>query len=374
MCPLRLFLCGDVMTGRGIDQVLPRPCDPGLHEEYITSALGYLRLAEQRNGAIPRPVDPTYIWGAAIEEWARAKPDIRIVNLETSITRSEDFADKGINYRMSPENADCLAAAAIDCCVLANNHVLDWGRAGLRDTLATLQRLNIKTTGAGRDLAEVSVPAILPVAGKARVLVFSYALPSSGTPRSWAANPDAAGVNLLPNLSTATADRVCGEITRARHPGDIVVVALHWGTNWGYDIPAEQTRFAHAVIDRAGVSVVHGHSSHHAKGVELYHNRLILYGCGDFIDDYEGIEGYEDFRDDLVVMYFADIDPITGDITAAEIVPLQIRRFQLTRPTTTDLDWVQQRLTRECDRFGSRVVATGSGRLTLTGGMAPETQ
>jgi poly-gamma-glutamate capsule biosynthesis protein CapA/YwtB (metallophosphatase superfamily) len=365
MTAVRLFLCGDVMTGRGIDQVLPRPCDPALHEDYVTSALGYVRLAEQRNGAIPLPVDPAYIWGAALEEWARAKPDLRIVNLETSITRSEDYADKGINYRTSPENADCLAAAGIDCCVLANNHVLDWGRAGLRDTLDALKRLKIKTAGAGHDFAEASAPAVLPIAGKARVLVFSFALESSGAPRGWAAKPDAAGINFLPDLSEASAERVCGEIARARQPGDIVVVSLHWGPNWGYEIPDAQTRFAHALIDRAGVPIIHGHSSHHAKGIEVYRNRLILYGCGDFIDDYEGIEGYEDYRDDLALMYFADIDPASGALAAAEIVPLQIRRFQLTRPSANDVDWVQQRLSRESSRFGTVVAAAAPGRLAL---------
>ena len=130
--PIRLFLCGDVMTGRGVDQILPYPCDPRLHEPYMDSAIDYVRLAEQAVGPIPRAVDFSYVWGAALEELSHARPDARIINLETSVTRSDAWLDKGINYRMSPENAACLRAAGVDCCVLANNHVLDWGRAGLR--------------------------------------------------------------------------------------------------------------------------------------------------------------------------------------------------------------------------------------------------
>ena len=366
MSAVRLFLCGDVMTGRGIDQVLPHPCDPALHESYVRSAGDYVRLAEDLNGAIPRPVDPSYIWGAALDELRRARPDVRIVNLETSITRSEDYADKGINYRMSPENAACLAAARIDCCVLANNHVLDWGRDGLRDTLDALQRLNIKRTGAGRNLGEASAPAVLPVAGKGRVLVFSFALASSGVPRNWAAGPDGAGVSFLTDLSEANAARVCDQIGQLRQAGDVVVVSLHWGPNWGYDISREQGRFAHALIDRAGVSVVHGHSSHHAKGIEVYRNRLVLYGCGDFLNDYEGIQGYEDYRDDLAVMYFADIAPASGNLAAAEIVPLQIRQFRLNRADGPDVDWLRQRLGRESRRFATSIAAATTGRLTLS--------
>src|SRR5216684_6891756 len=110
---MRLFLCGDLMLGRGVDQILPHPCDPALHETYVRSALVYVALAEAANGPIRRPVDPSYVWGAALEELQQLRPDARIVNLETSITRSADYVDKGINYRMSPENAACLEAAAI---------------------------------------------------------------------------------------------------------------------------------------------------------------------------------------------------------------------------------------------------------------------
>src|ERR1700740_2702252 len=119
---IRLFLCGDVMMGRGIDQVLLQPCDAVLHENSAVSAIDYVHLAEAANGPVPRSVDAAYVWGAALDEFNRMRPDARIINLETSITRSEDYVPKGINYRMSPENAECLKAAAIDCCVLGKHH------------------------------------------------------------------------------------------------------------------------------------------------------------------------------------------------------------------------------------------------------------
>ena len=107
------------MTGRGIDQILAHPSSQTLYESYVRSAVQYVELAERQNGAIPRAVLPDYIWGAALEEMTRARPDLSIVNLETSITRSDDYLPKGINYRMSPENADCLRAMGIDCCAMA---------------------------------------------------------------------------------------------------------------------------------------------------------------------------------------------------------------------------------------------------------------
>ena len=184
---VRILLWGDVMTGRGIDQILPQPCDPILHESYATSALHYVRLAEEANGLIPRQVGPSYVWGAALDELNRMPVDVRVVNLETSITRSTTFAPKGINYRMSPENATCLAAAGIDCCILANNHVLDYGRTGLLDTLDTLEKMGIRYAGAGRNRTEASVPAILDTDRGIRVIVFAFASVTSGVFRSWTA-------------------------------------------------------------------------------------------------------------------------------------------------------------------------------------------
>ena len=363
---MRLFLCGDVMIGRGIDQVLAHPCDPTLHEGYVQSALGYVDLAEQANGPIPRGVDPSYIWGAALDELRRARPDARIINLETSVTRSEEYAPKGINYRLSPENADCLVAAGIDCCVLANNHVLDWGHAGLRDTLAVLQRLHIGSAGAGQDRDEAAAPAILDFPGEVRVLVFSCASTTSGTPRHWAATAERPGVNLLTGLSAPSVSAVAEQIARIRRPRDVVVVSVHWGPNWGYDVPEEQRRFAHALIEQADVSIVHGHSSHHAKAIEVYRDRLILYGCGDFFNDYEGIRGYEEYRDDLPLMYFADLDGASRNLVALRIVPLQIRQFRLVHPSSQDVTWVAQMLDRESRRFGTSIAETADHRLALS--------
>jgi poly-gamma-glutamate capsule biosynthesis protein CapA/YwtB (metallophosphatase superfamily) len=362
---MRIFLCGDVMTGRGIDQILPSPCPPQLYEPRTNSALTYVRLAERINGPIARGVPPGYIWGAALEELGRARPDLRIVNLETAITRSDAHFPKKINYRMSPENADCLRAAGIDCCVLANNHTLDWGEAGLIETLATLERLQIKSVGAGRDSHQATTPAVFDT-GKGRLIVHALASTTSGTPESWAGGENTAGLNVLTEFSEAAVARIAEETAKLKRSGDIAMVSIHWGTNWGYDVPEAQRRFAHALIDRAGVSIVHGHSSHHPKSIEVYRNRLVLYGCGDFLNDYEGISGYEEFRGDLPLMYFADVDPANGHLTRLEMVPLQIRRFQLVPPSEAARVWLQQRLDRVCAPLDVRVMLSPSGRFTLS--------
>jgi poly-gamma-glutamate synthesis protein (capsule biosynthesis protein) len=360
----RLFLCGDVMTGRGIDQIMRHPVDSQLHEPAVQSALDYVALAERASGPIPRAVPPEYVWGEALDELALVRPDLRIVNLETSVTRSAQWLPKGINYRMSPGNASCLAAAGIDCCVLANNHVLDWGRAGLLETVETLQKLRIRTAGAGATGAEAAAPAILDLPQGGRVLVFGYATHSSGVPPDWAARPGRPGVNRLPDLSRASVAEVVRQVAAVCRPGDITAASIHWGGNWGYEVPEEHRSFAHAVIAEAGVDIVHGHSSHHPRPIEVHDGKLVLYGCGDFLNDYEGISGYESYRDDLVLMYFPELDA-SGRIVRLVLTPMQIHEFRLRRPSDADVAWLGDRLSQVSAPFGTRLVPSGDGRFTL---------
>lgn len=362
---MTLFLAGDVMTGRGIDQVLPHPSKPRLYESYLKTAEGYMELAEQAHGAIPRPVEFSYVWGDALAEWERVKPDARIVNLETSVTTSGDWVPKGINYRMHPKNVFCLTAAGIDAAALANNHLMDWGPAGLLETLETLHGEGVKTAGAGRDLREAHAPAVLELIDKGRVLLFAFGSTTSGIPPDWAASEDGPGVNLLEDLSPTAAQRIARQVRAVKQTGDVIVASIHWGPNWGYEIPWKEREFAHRLIDDAGVDVVHGHSSHHPKGIEVYQDRPILYGCGDFLNDYEGIRGREEFRSHLVLMYFPEMDGSTGKLLRFSLTPMQIRRFRLNRPSPEDARWLRDRLDRECEKLGASVLLETEDTLRL---------
>jgi poly-gamma-glutamate capsule biosynthesis protein CapA/YwtB (metallophosphatase superfamily) len=334
--PLRIFLCGDVMTGRGIDQALSDPVNPVLYESYIRDARDYVDLAEKANGPIPRPVSFDYIWGDALPELERARVDLRIVNLETAITSSEmQWPNKPIHYRMHPQNVGCLSAARISACALANNHVLDWGYEGLLETLRTLDAAGIAHAGAGNDAQEAALPAVLDVAGKVRVLLFSFGSTTSGIPREWSATNIRPGVNLLEDLSDTTAARIAGSMRQFQESGDLLVASIHWGSNWGHAIPPEQIAFAHRLVEE-GVAVVHGHSSHHVKAIEVFKDRLILYGCGDLVTDYEGISGHETLRADLGVLYLVELDPPSGRLISAELVPMQMRRFRLEHISRAD--------------------------------------
>ncbi len=361
---MTVFLGGDVMTGRGVDQILPHPGDPRLRERYVRDARAYVELAERANGPIPRPVGFAWPWGESLAVLDDAAPDVRVVNLETSITARGEFAAKGLHYRMNPPNLPCLKAARLDVCVLANNHVLDFGRTGLADTLDTLTASGIAVVGAGRTADAARRAAVVPVAGGRRVVVFSSGLGDSGIPPGWAATRARAGVNVLPDLSPATAGEFVARVRRVKRPGDVVVVSIHWGSNWGYDVSADQVRFAHQLID-GGVDVVHGHSSHHPRPVERYRGKLVLYSCGDLVDDYEGIAGHEEFRDDLRLLYLATVDPDGGRPVRLRMIPMRAHRMRLCHATRADVHHLRTVLDRISAPFGARTGPAAAGALEL---------
>jgi poly-gamma-glutamate capsule biosynthesis protein CapA/YwtB (metallophosphatase superfamily) len=350
---LTVFLCGDVMTGRGVDQILPRAGDPALREPAVTDARAYVELAERANGPIPRPVEHGWPWGEALAVLDEVAPEVRLINLETAITSDSSFAaNKSVHYRMHPDNIGCLTVVRPDICVLANNHVLDFGPTGLADTMATLAHAGIPFVGAGADADTAERPVT-----SGRVVCVAAGMNSAGVPRNWAATSTRAGVAFVPELSNKRAEELAARASALKQPGDVAVASLHWGSNWGFHIDSSQRRFAHGLID-SGIDVVYGHSSHHPRPIEIYRNRLILYGCGDLINDYEGIGGYETFRDDLRLMYFVSIE--SGELTSLRMVPMRARRMRLEHASRDDTEWLHQALNDVSRDFGTQIDANGT--------------
>jgi poly-gamma-glutamate synthesis protein (capsule biosynthesis protein) len=165
-------------------------------------------------------------------------------------------------------------------------------------------------------------------------------------------------------LTRKAADELCRRIEEVRQPDDIVVVSVHWGSNWGYDVDADQIRFARRLVD-GGVDLVHGHSSHHPRPIEVYRSKLILYGCGDLVDDYEGISGHERYRDDLRLLYLPRLDPASGQLKELRLAPFQARQLRLHRASEPDTEWLQAMLDDVSRSFGSRIDRDVEGFLTV---------
>jgi poly-gamma-glutamate synthesis protein (capsule biosynthesis protein) len=244
-----LALTGDVMLGRGVNEMLH---------------------------AAP-PDDP---WGDVLP--LLLSTDLRIVNLECAITEHErpwSRTPKVFHFRADPSCVEVLRAARVDACSLANNHTLDFEEKGLLDTLAHLEAAAIRYAGAGRNLEEAARPVLLD--GGVGLVAFTDNEPP------FAAGPDKPGTNYLPvSTEPEILRRVEEAIGAARGAGaETVVFSNHWGPNMVLRPPDAFRRFARAVVD-LGADVYYGHSAHVFQGVEIYRGKPILYDTGDFIDDY----------------------------------------------------------------------------------------
>ena len=370
---LTLFLCGDVMTGRGVDQAFAESVDPTLHEPAVRDAGQYLELIEAVAGPIDEPIAPRRVWGEALDVLAARSPAAAVINVETAVTTSDErWRGKGIHYRMHPANVGVLELASTGtpgrgprvAAGLANNHVMDWGRAGLLETLSVLDSSPVlHGVGAGRDAAAARAPAVFDLAGGRRLLVFAYASLTSGAPAAWAADDHEPGVNLLPDYDDATLDRAAQHIQHHRRPGDLVVFSVHWGGNWGYDVPQRQQRFARGLIERGGVDLVHGHSAHHVKGLELHRGKLILHGLGDLITDYQGIAGHEAFQPHLSLMAFPTLNP-DGTLARLELVPMRLDALSLARAGRDDARRLRDTLAEHSRHAGIELTDDGTIRVT----------
>ena len=129
---------------------------------------------------------------------------------------SEAWLPKGINYRMHPFNIPCLTAARLDCCVLANNHVLDWGERGLIETLETLYAAGLRTAGASMNRTAAEAPAIVPQREGRRLLVYALGTADSGIPGDWAATAERPGLAWLVRPSIEQAKELSAPEQRER--------------------------------------------------------------------------------------------------------------------------------------------------------------
>ena len=372
-----LFLCGDVMTGRGIDQILPHPAEPHLYEPYMRSALGYVELAEQASGPIERPVDFAYIWGDALAELERVRPDARIVNLETAVTRSRGrLAGQGHQLSDAP-GATCAASPrrGIDCCVLANNHVLDWGERGPRGDA------RIRCSGAGiRPPARAATrprrarprSSSCPAGGRVLVFAFAHGRAPACRPNGRRAR-DRAGVNFLrrpvggsPCERIAAAGRArrkrAGRHRRRRRSTGAATGAMKSRPRNARSRTASSTGRR-----RTSCTAIRRIIREGDRG--LPRTGSILYGCGDFLNDYEGIGGYESFRRDLCAHVLPDVRCSDRKRSrGSRSTATQIRHFRANRARGEDARWLAELLSREGRTFGTRVELQPHGTLALRWG------
>jgi poly-gamma-glutamate synthesis protein (capsule biosynthesis protein) len=239
------------------------------------AAVGDIGLYKNVPAAVERHGVEAFCGGAAS---VLASADLRFANVEIPLVREmpseDDFALAG-----PAEAATVLEHLSIDVACLANNHVMDAGWQGARETRETLEGLGIRTFGVGADLAEARAPLVVERAGL-RVGFLGYGEGVHGKHRHTASEAS-------PGVAPIDREAILSDVAALRSRVDVLVVSLHWGVNYVAFAMPEQRELARALFE-AGVDLILGHHPHVPQGIEKIGRGLVAYSLGDFIFDWGG--------------------------------------------------------------------------------------
>jgi poly-gamma-glutamate capsule biosynthesis protein CapA/YwtB (metallophosphatase superfamily) len=350
-----LNFMGDVMLGRLIDQLFPEHV-PEVQEARIAHSFVHSHPQLKNYG-------PTTPWGNTLPLLQSA--DLNLINLETSVTTyPRKWPNKVFNYRMHPANISALKAAGIDYAGLANNHTLDFSEPGLLETVQTVREAGIAFAGAGETREEATRPAVLKLEAQNGKQHEIHIWAAADHPGDWPIVPSFHFID----YSHATRQRLKTLITAPSSSQAVLkIFSVHWGPNYSWR-PADEIRdLAHFLIDECGIDIIHGHSSHHVQGVEKYKGKLIIYGCGDFVDDYAV---NEEFRNDLSAVWQVRVTEEGEEILKVRqlrVIPTRIEKFVARRLGAEEGDncFVRDKIKMLSQEMGTRSKVEGDGSLVV---------
>lgn len=322
-------------------------------EEVVITAVGDIMLSGSGRGTYRRE---GYVYPFAATSGILRSGDVAIGNLETPLsTGGTEFRGKRYRFRTAPEAAVALKQAGFAVVTLANNHILDYGAAGLSDTIRHLDREGILHCGAGDDLLAARREAVAIIKGK-RLIFLSYSLV---LPKEFFAGKNRAGT------APGYPSYVVRDIGEARQKADYVIVSFHWGKEMASTPSPIQIETAHRAID-AGADLVIGHHPHVLQGAERYKNGVILYSLGNFAF---GSLSAGSSRSAIARV------TLDGGVREVELIPLNVLnrevRFQPKRLAGKEGEKVVERFSRISEGFGTKVV-TVAGRYLLDFGRLPD--
>ena len=338
----------------------------------------------------------TYVWGDTIDIIKRA--DFSLINLECPVSskgKEWNKTFKVFHFRANLDAIQVLNSASIDYVSLANNHILDYDIEALLDTLDILDKNNISHSGAGRNLKEAMKPAIIEKKLKpkpsnnhdsyynvdneevnnndSKNTIRIGLISLTDNEPDWEAKYDQAGINYIPTALDPDRYyyRLQNYIENAKKQSDLVIVSSHVGPHFRETPSMKYVNFAHKIID-FGADIYWGHSNHMPQGIEIYkhndNNKIILYDCGDFIDDYAIDSNYRNDLSFIFLLHFlmdknhklSNNNSNNGNIllqnSMIELIPTKISNFMVnTIPVDdNDADLIIKRMAKRCSSLGTK--------------------
>lgn len=310
---------------------------------------GDVMLGRLVNEKISQVRDYAYPWGNMLEYLK--KTNLNIINLETTLTTSQNPVPKVFNFKADPDKVQSLLEGSIDIVSLANNHSKDFGDDGLLETISVLDRAGIKHVGAGIN-GDYARKAVITTVNGLRIGILGYTDNEPG----WIAGPTSPGTNYIEVGDIA---RIQEDIQSLKGKVDIIIATLHWGPNKRERPSQEFIDFAHQMVD-AGVDIIHGHSAHIFQGIEVYNRGLILYDTGDFVDDYAI---YSDIRNDLSFFFIVEIQ--NKQIRLVKLIPVVIKNMQVNKAQKKDAQQAIDRMKDVCKQFNTETEIGIDGELKI---------
>jgi len=272
--------------------------------------------------------------------------DIVFGNLEVPMTESNHSLDPKGKYviKSREKAAEGIKYAGFNVLNLANNHIMDYYEKGLFDTIATLEKYNIEHCGAGKNIDEARIPAVLKVRDT-KIAVLGYTDMAEyvfkGNPMiSFAAGEDKSGV------ASRKYELIKEDIEKIRESVDIIIISFHWGVEDSFEVAEEQKEFAYKIIDD-GADIIFGHHPHKFQGVEIYKGKPIVYSMGNFIFDQNDPLKQESF---IVDMVFID-----KKLASLELLPVRtISKTHIIMPKGEEAIEILKRELELCGKLGSK--------------------
>jgi poly-gamma-glutamate capsule biosynthesis protein CapA/YwtB (metallophosphatase superfamily) len=203
--------------------------------------------------------------------------DVAAVNLETAVTTAGAAVAKQYVFRAHPAAFDALAAGGVDVASMANNHGMDYGESGLRDSLAAARRARFPLIGIGLDDRRAYAPYRVKIRGQRIAIIAATQVLDDELISAWTAGPHKPGL-----ASAKDVPRLLRAVREARASSDTVVVFLHWGVELAHCATNDQRRLARRLV-RAGADVIVGGHAHRLLGTGRLGKALVSYGLGNFV-------------------------------------------------------------------------------------------
>jgi hypothetical protein len=205
------------------------------------------------------------------------RADLAVVNLETAITERGTPAPKDFTFRAPPSALTALKEAGVDVATMANNHGLDFGPVGLRDSLAAARSARFPVVGVGRDAGEAYRAWQTTVKGQRIAVIGATQVLDSNLAAAWTAGDAKAGM-----ASAYQEERLLAAVRAARASADTVIVDLHWGRELA-NCPIDRQRALAPKLIAAGADVVVGSHAHVLLGGGYLRGAYVHYGLGNFV-------------------------------------------------------------------------------------------